>query len=167
MVQFAVLIGRPRGQVVLGFILVGIGAIVLNFATVTYQMPSRIPCPLIGCTGSNVVYPILNPFFATILMVIVAPPLAAALDRSFGLWTIAGPALASVLGVLEIIGRQLGYGAILSSEYWAFGGDALIFLGCGLEVYGIVRGFRQGPRRREFLFSGRTFSKETDTPRPN
>ena len=148
----------PRLLVLLGLGSATIGAVVLSLTT--FQTQSQIhsssslaPGP-ITLTFTNLP---LDPATAVFLVLIMATPVwSGYLRGKFYLTTLIAPAFVA-LGMVWLIYQELlappAGTIVLSSALWAFLGYALVFLGCALEIAGVVltrflRGNALGDRSR-------------------
>ena len=154
----------PRLLVLLGFGSAAVGAMLLSLATFQTQTQTSSgstlgPAPI----TLTFTHQSLDPGIAALLVVIMAIPVWSGYLRwDFYLTSLGAPVLVALGIGVWIYQNQLASSAgsiVLSSAFGVFLGDALVFLGCALEITGVVL---TRFRRRDAL-GGR--SPGTATPR--
>ena len=129
----------PRIVMLAGFALAVAGAILLGLTT--FQTQTTVASSSLGPAQVTLTltHPGLDPTTVALFAVLLVFPIGLSFVRwKFYLTTVVAPALVALYMSVWIYRNQLGGGAIASSETWVFLGDALILLGCALEIYGIV-----------------------------
>jgi len=155
--RLVTLFRRALFQIVLGFVLVCAGAIGLCFATIVRQGSSACtPQSLVCAPPLSFTSPAMELYFVPFFVLFAALPLAGAIDRSFEPAALVGPVLIALAGIWTIPFLEFGSGVVIWSELWVFVGNAVIFLGCGLEILGILRGSHDRRRSRRVLIPKRT-----------
>jgi len=134
---------RPRLLVLLGFCFATAGAVVLSFFT--FQTQTQVPSA--SSLGSGLItltftHQPLDPATAAFIVLIMAIPVWSGYIRwKFYLTTLVAPVLVAV-GMVAWIYQDLfapsAGSIVLSTALWVLLGDALVFLGCALEIAGVV-----------------------------
>ena len=132
----------PRLLVLLGFGSAVIGSVALCLATFQIQGPSTS-----GLSGSGSITLTFTslpwpPATAALLVLFMAIPVWAwPLLTKFYLTTLVAPAVVAMGMVTWIYQAMLASPAgslVVSSAVWVFVGIALVFLGCALEILGVI-----------------------------
>lgn len=134
-------ITMPRLLVLVGFALGSIGSVVLGLSTFQSQTTSQS-----GPLGSGAPITLtfthqgLYPWTVVLVVVLLAFPVVLAFPRwKFYLATLVAPALVALITLQWIYVNQAVGAVVVSSETWVFLGEALVYLGCALEIFGVVR----------------------------
>ena len=136
-------IARPRLLVPLGFGSATLGAVVLSLST--FQTQTQGPSGSSLGSGSvtfTFTWQPLFPVTAALLVLIMAiPAWSGYLRWKYHLSSLVAPALVALGMVWAIYWEMLAPSVgtiVLSSALWVFLGYALVFLGCALEIAGVV-----------------------------
>jgi hypothetical protein len=132
---------RWQISVWLGFGAIASGVALLLDSTITVRNAPCNPCTgFLGPGPAHYAVYALDPLSAAFILAITALPVAASFDKFFQRWSIFGPALVIAASAFVIPRGQFASNAVVSSEGWVFVGDALLLLGCCLEIVGILWG---------------------------